>query len=95
MSKSKLSLRIFANQIAKIMMQEPDGKTTTYCPCDGVKAKVEIVLKTLSGKPYEFRDCDQVRINDACVGNRYGAIQEFTNMVIEANPEVLLMEKEN
>ena len=40
MSKSKLSLRIFANQIAKIMTQEPDGKPTTYCPCDGLRAKI-------------------------------------------------------
>lgn len=80
----KLSLRIFAHQVAQIMAQEADGKPTTYCPCDGVKMVIKIT--PLKNQPSYTDSCT---INNDYAGNRFGAIKEFTELVLEENPELL------
>jgi hypothetical protein len=67
------------------MLQEPDGKVHTYCPCDEVVADVVIVPSVFA--PDE-RVWDQVCVNGKWCGNRHGGIKAFASLVSFVKPPV-------
>ncbi len=80
-----MRLSVFAYHIGLIMLEDAPAKLRLH-PCEGVAAEIVI-------EPAQFlkgRVWDQVSINGRWCGNRHGAIQEFTALVIDAKPEVEL-----
>ncbi len=79
-----MRLSIFAYHIACLATCE--GELTLH-PCEGVEAKISI----FPNPQYEGdKKWDNVMINGVHHGNRQGGIQEYTQMVVAAAPEVVL-----
>ena len=70
-------LHIFAEHVAKIM-NAALGNSFGCFPCEGVNASIE---KYPNG---------QYKINGRSVGNCWGAVKQFTNMVVRRNPKIIL-----
>ncbi len=85
MTESTMRLQHFAWQCYSIAMQEPNGKTVRYTPCQGTLVSVEIVPSMGASNEREW---DQVTMNGKSVGNRSGAVTEFAKIVAESKPEI-------
>ncbi len=69
-----MRLEIFAFHVATICTDEV-GSIFTLTPGDNVQARIEIQSE------------HEVYVNGINVGNRHGAVKEFTRLVKESNPE--------
>lgn len=86
----KVRLRIFSYQIIRLMT---DMGNFSLTPLPGLKLQVSVkeTKRTLpNGQEYVTglpNVSDTVVINGQCCGNRYGAVEEYTRIVAETNPE--------
>ena len=75
-----LRLHIFAFHVSRLMA---DYGEFELHPCNGVQAKVKIVRRD----PNDSIN-DECWINGKSVGNRCGAVTEFTNLVNQVQPAI-------